>query len=186
MARLIFSAIMSLDGFIEDAEGKFDWAVPDEAEHRFINDLMRLVGTHLYGRRMYETMAVWETDLGLAHSSPVYADFAQIWQAADKVVYSRTLAAVSTARTQLERELNLDAVNKMKASKPRDILIAGPELAANVIKAGLVDDYHFFLAPVVLGSGKPALPRDVGLALELRDQRRFDNGMAYLRYVSVV
>ena len=185
MPRLIYSALMSLDGFIEDADGNFDWAVPDEAQHQFINDLMRSIGTHLYGRRMYETMAVWETEPGLAAQSPVRRDFAAIWQAAEKVVYSRTLNEVWTSQTRLERELDVDAVQAMKTSESRDILIAGPELAAEAIRAGLVDDYHFFVAPVAIGAGKRALPAGVHLQLQLQDERRFSNGAVYLRYAAV-
>jgi dihydrofolate reductase len=182
MARLIYSAIMSLDGFIEDADGNFDWSEPDEEQHRFINDLLRPVGTHLYGRRMYETMAVWETDPSFAASKPVYTDFARLWQDADKIVYSRTLTEVSTARTRIEREFDLNSVVELKGSAAGDILIAGPELAANAIKAGLVDEYHFFVAPVAIGAGKHALPRDVRLQLELKEEQRFSDGVVYLRY----
>ena len=184
MAQLIYSAIMSIDGFIEDEGGNFDWAFPDEAQHQFINDLMRPIGTHLYGRKMYETMAVWETDTSLAAASPVYADFAELWQAADKVVYSRTLNEVWTSRTRLERELDVDGVQAMKTSETRDILIAGPELAAESIRAGLVDDYHFFVAPVAIGAGKHALPPGVRLQLELKDEQRFSNGVIHLHYAS--
>jgi dihydrofolate reductase len=182
MANLIYSAITSLDGYIEDKSGKFDWAAPDEEVHTFINDLERTAGTHLYGRRMYETMAVWETDPSFAADSPHMRDFAKIWQAADKIVYSRTLAAVSTTKTQLEREFDPKAVRQLKATAERDILIGGPNLAAYALRAGLVDQYHLFLAPVVVGGGKPSLPDNVRLELRLLDERRFGNGMVYLRY----
>jgi dihydrofolate reductase len=185
MARLIYSALMSIDGFIEDEDGNFDWAVPDEAQHQFINELMRPIGTHLYGRKMYETMAVWETDASLPGSSPAMRDFAEIWQAVEKVVYSRTLNEVWTSRTRLERELDVDSVQAMKTSEPLDIAIAGPDLAAGAIKAGIVDDYHFFVAPVATGAGKHALPPGVRLQLELKDEQRFSNGVVYLRYASV-
>ncbi|HEU0072560.1 MAG TPA: dihydrofolate reductase family protein [Dehalococcoidia bacterium] len=184
MAKLIYAVHMSLDGYFEDADGNFDWTEPNEEQHRFVNDLLRPVGTHLYGRRMYETMAVWETDPALAASSPVYADFAELWQAGDKVVYSRTLAEAWTARTRLEREFDLNSVVELKGSAASDILIAGPELASNAIKAGLVDEYHFLVVPVVVGSGKSALPPGLPLQLELLDERRFSNGVVHLRYAS--
>jgi dihydrofolate reductase len=179
---LIYSAIMSLDGYIEDDHGSFDWAVPDEEVHRFINDLERTIGTHLYGRRMYETRAGWETDPGLAATSPHMRDFAQMWQAADKIVYSRTLAAVSTARTRLERNLDPDVVRRLKATSEPDILIGGPNLASHAFAAGLVDECQLFLAPAVVGSGKRFLPTRQHLALDLQEESRFGNGMVYLRY----
>jgi len=182
MAKLVYSAIMSLDGYIEDQNGKFGWAVPDEAVHRFVNDLVRAAGTHLYGRRMYETMAVWETDPTLAAASPFTQDFAAIWQAADKIVYSRTLETVSTARTRLERDFDPKAVRQLKATTRRDILIGGPALAAHAFRAGLVDECHLFLAPIVVGGGKRSLPDHVRLELELLEERRFGNGMVHLHY----
>jgi dihydrofolate reductase len=182
MAELIYSAICSLDGFIEDVSGQFDWAEPDEEVHRFVNDLERGNGTYLYGRRMYETMAGWETDPGFAAQSPFMRDFAEIWQAADKVVFSRTLQAVSTARTRIERTFDPQAIRELKASATRDILIGGPNLAAHAFKAGLVDQCHLFLAPISVGDGKRGLPDDVRLKLELDDQRRFRNGTVFLRY----
>jgi dihydrofolate reductase len=184
MARLTYAVNMSLDGFIEDADGNFDWSVPNDEEHRFINDLIRPIGTHLYGRHMYETMAVWETDTSLATASPIMRDFAESWQAAEKVVYSRTLDEVWTSRTRLERELDIDALQAMRTSQSRDILIGGPELAAHAIRAGIVDDYHFFVAPIALGTGKRALPADFRLQLQLQEERRFGNGVVHLRYVS--
>lgn len=182
MAKLIYASIASLDGYIEDETGKFDWAVPDEEVHAFINDLERPVGTYLYGRRMYETMVVWETDHTLADQSPLMRDFAEIWQAADKIVYSRTLERVSTGRTRIERNLDPKAVQHMKTSQVRDITVAGPDLAAQAFKAGLVDECHLFLVPIVVGGGKQSLPNHVRLNLELLDERRFGNGMVYLRY----
>jgi dihydrofolate reductase len=182
MARLIYSAIMSLDGYIEDPDGKFDWAAPDEEVHRFINDLERTAGTHLYGRRMYAMMAVWETDPSLAAESPDLRDFAETWQAADKIVYSRTLGAVSTARTRLEREFDPEAIRQLKAAARQDLLIGGPDLATHAFRAGLVDEVHLFLAPCVVGGGKPALPERVRLELELLAERRFGSGMVYLHY----
>ena len=182
MARLIYSAIASLDGYIEDEDGKFGWAEPDEEVHAFVNELARPVGTYLYGRRMYETMIGWETDTSLADQSRVMRDFAEIWQAADKIVYSRTLEAVSTARTRIERDLDPDAVRELKSAAARDLAVGGPELAAHAFSAGLVDELHLFLAPILVGGGKQSLPDDVRLQLDLLDQHRFGNGMVYLRY----
>jgi len=182
VARLIYSAIASLDGYIADEDGNFGWAVPDEEAHAFINDLDRPLGTHLYGRRMYETMASWETDPTLAEQSPLMRDFADIWQAADKIVYSRTLAAVSTARTRIERDFDPEAVRQMKASAVRDMVVGGAELAAHAFRAGLVDECHLFVAPIVVGGGKRSSPNDVRLKLELLGERRFGNGMVYLHY----
>jgi dihydrofolate reductase len=182
VSKLIYSAIASLDGYVADADGNFDWAVPDEEVHTFINDLERPVGTYLYGRRMYETMVGWETDPTLADQSPVMRDFAEIWQAADKIVYSKTLEAVSTARTRIERDFDPEAVRQMKALAGRDLIVGGPELAAQAIKAGLVDEYHLFVVPIVVGGGKRSLPNDVRFQLELVDERRFGNGMVYLKY----
>jgi dihydrofolate reductase len=182
IAKLIYSAITSLDGYIEDEDGKFDWAVPDEEVHTFINDLERPVGTYLYGRRMYDTMAGWETDHTLAAQSQLMHDFAQIWQAADKIVYSKTLETVSTGRTRIERDFDPEAVRQMKASAERDLTVGGPDLAAQGIKAGLVDECHLFVAPIVVGGGKQSLPNDVRLKLELLDERRFGNGVVHLHY----
>jgi dihydrofolate reductase len=182
VARLIYSAIASLDGYIADEDGNFDWAVPDEEVHGFANDLQRPVGAHLYGRRMYETMAGWETDHTLAEQSSLTRDFAELWQAADKVVYSRTLEAVSTARTRIERDFDPEAVRQMKASAGRDMVVGGAELAAQAFRAGLVDECHLFVAPIVVGGGKQSLPNDVRLKLELLGERRFGNGMVYLHY----
>jgi dihydrofolate reductase len=182
MSRLIYSAIASLDGYIADEDGNFDWAVPDEEVHGFINDLDRQVGTYLYGRRMYETMVGWETDPALAEQSPLMRDFAEIWQAADKIVYSRTLEAVSTARTRMERNFDPEGVRKMKASAGRDMIIGGADLAARAFEAGLVDECHLFIAPIVVGGGKRSLPDGVRVKFELLDERRFEGGMVYLHY----
>lgn len=182
MAHLIYSAISSLDGYIEDMDGKFDWAAPDEEVQRFINNLERTAGTYLFGRRMYETMMVWETDPNLAADSPLTQDFAQIWQAADKIVYSKTLETVSTRKTQLEQTFDPEAIRQLKASGKHDILIGGPELAAHAFRAGLIDECHLFLTPIIVGGGKPSLPDNVRLELELLDERRFGNGTVYLRY----
>jgi dihydrofolate reductase len=182
MAKLIYGMIASLDGYVADEDGNFDWAVPDEEVHAFINDLERPVGTYLYGRRMYETMVGWETDPTLAEQSPLMRDFAQIWQAADKIVYSKTLEAVSTARTRIERDFNPEAIRQMKALAGRDLIVGGPDLAAQAFKAGLVDECHLFVAPMVVGGGKQSLPDDVRLKLELLDEHRFASGMVYLYY----
>jgi len=173
--------ISSLDGYIEDAEGTFDWAEPDEQVHAFVNDLERSVGTYLYGRRMYETMIAWENLPDLATQPPFVQDFAEIWQAADKIVYSRTLQTTSSARTRIERVFDPEAVRQLKATATRDLTVGGAELAAQAIEAGLVDEYHLFLVPVVVGSGKRFLD-NVRMNLELLDERRFGNGTVYLRY----
>ena len=182
MARLIYSAISSLDGYIEDMDGNFDWAAPDEEVHGFINDLERTAGTYLYGRRMYETLMVWETDPNLAAESPLLRDFAEIWQAADKIVYSKTLQAVSTRKTQLERNFDPEAIQELKETVEQDILIGGPELAAHAFRAGLIDECQMFLIPIIVGGGKPSLPDNVRMELELLEERRFRNGTVFLRY----
>jgi dihydrofolate reductase len=179
MGKLIYTALGSLDGYVADENGKWDWAEPDEEVHTFVNDLSRPVGTHLYGRRMYEVLVAWET---LADPAPVMQDFAQIWRAADKIVYSRTLETVSSARTRIERDFDPDAVRALKASAASDMAVGGPDLAAQAFMAGLVDECHLFFAPVIVGGGKRALPDDVRLKLELRDERRFGNGTVHLRY----
>lgn len=182
MAQLIYSALASLDGYIADESGTWDWAEPDEEVHAFINDLERRLGTYLYGRRIYEVMIGWEMDPSLAAMSPVMREFAEIWQAIEKVVYSRTLEKVSTARTRIEREFDPEAVRQMKAQAARDMVVAGPDLATHAFKAGLVDEIQLFVAPCVVGGGKRALPNGVRLRLQLLDERRFRNGMVFLRY----
>ena len=182
MAHLIYSAISSLDGYIEDTEGRFDWAAPDEEVHRFINDLEQRAGTYLLGRRMYETMMVWETDPSLAAYSPYSRDYAEIWQAANKIVYSKTLASASTRKTQIERNFNPEAIKQLKKTVQHDILIGGPELAAHAFQSGLIDECHLFLTPIIVGGGKPSLPENVRLELELLAERRFSIGTVYLRY----
>jgi dihydrofolate reductase len=182
MAKLIYSAIItSLDGYVADKDGNFDWAEPDEEVHTFINDLERPLGTYLYGRRMYEVMLAWET-LPLADQPPFMQDFAQIWRAADKIVYSRTLETVASDRTRLERAFDPEAVRQMKAEAGRDLAVGGPDLAGQAFKAGLVDEYHLFVVPILVGGGKQSLPDDVRLELELLGERRFGNGMVHLRY----
>jgi dihydrofolate reductase len=182
MAELIYSAITSLDGYVADEEGKFDWAEPDDEVHAFVNDLERPIGTNLYGRRMYEVMAYWETAHTVPDQPPEILDYAEIWRAADKVVYSTTLEEASTARTRIEREFDPDAVQRMKADAERDLSIGGPTLAAQAIAAGLVDELHLFVAPVVVGGGTRSLPDGVRWDLDLADERRFRNGVVYLRY----
>jgi dihydrofolate reductase len=181
VGKLIYSAIASLDGYVEDAEGSFDWAAPDDEVHAFANDLERTVGTHLYGRRMYETMRFWESPSDLP---PVMQAYAEIWQAAEKIVYSRTLVRTSSARTRIEREFDPESVRELKASAPGDLTVGGAELAVQAIRAGLVDEYQLFLVPVVVGGGKRALPDDVRVSLELLDECRFGNGTVYLRYAA--
>ena len=182
MAKLIYSGITSLDGYVAGEDGDFDWSVPDEEVHTFVNDLERPVGTYLYGRRMYEVMVSWETAHTLADQPPFMQDFAEIWQAADKIVYSKTLQTVSSARTRIERDFDPAAVRQMKATAGRDITVGGADLAAQALKAGLVDEYHLFVAPIVVGGGKQFLPDAVRLKLELLDERRFGNGVVHLRY----
>jgi dihydrofolate reductase len=181
MAKLIYVAITSLDGFIEDREGRFDWGEPDPEAHAFVNDLVRPVGTHLYGRRMYEVMVSWET-VALADQPPHIRDFAEIWRAADKIVYSKTLAGISSTRTRIERDFDAAAVGELKESASRDLAVGGPALASQAFAAGLVDEVHLLLAPIVVGSGKPALPDGVRLELELLDERRLRNQMVHLGY----
>jgi dihydrofolate reductase len=179
VGKLIYSTIASLDGYVADASGNFDWAAPDEEVHAFVNDLERPVRTYLYGRRMYEVMAAWET---IDDEHPVMRDFAEIWRSADKIVYSRTLDAVSTARTRIERTFDAQAVRRLKASADRDISVGGPGLAAHAIAAGLVDEYHLFLTAVLVGGGTHAFPDGAHVPLELVDERRFASGVVYLRY----
>jgi dihydrofolate reductase len=182
MGKLIYTAITSLDGYVADADGKFDWGEPDEEVHSFVNDLERAVGTYLYGRRLYEVMVAWDDAEAFSDQPPYMQEFARLWQAADKVVYSTTLDAVSTARTRIEREFDPEAVRRMKAAAERDLIVGGPALAAHAFRGGLVDECHLFLAPVLVGGGKQSLPDDVRLDLELVDERRFGNGMVHVRY----
>jgi dihydrofolate reductase len=181
MAKLIYSAITSLDGYVADEDGNFDWAEPDEGVHTFVNDLERPIGTYLYGRRMYEVMVAWET-MDLSDQPPFIQDFARIWRAADKIVHSKTLETVSSARTRIERDFDPEAVRRMKGSAGHHISVGGPELAAQAFKAGLVDECHLFLTPIMVGGGKRSLSNNVRLELELLDERRFGNGVVYLNY----
>ncbi|MBV9005280.1 MAG: dihydrofolate reductase family protein [Solirubrobacterales bacterium] len=182
MAKLIYSAITSLDGYVEDEEGKFDWAAPDEEVHAFVNDLERPIGTYLYGRRMYETMAYWETVSTDADQPAVSREFAEIWRAADKIVYSRTLETLSSARTRIERNFDADVIRRLKETSRSDITIGGAELAGEAIASGLVDEWRLFVGPIVVGGGKRALPDNVRVELELMDERRFRSGVVYLNY----
>jgi dihydrofolate reductase len=182
MANLIYAAIASLDGYVEDDEGRFDWAAPDDEVHAFVNELERPIGTYLYGRRMYETMLFWETVSAEADEPPVFWDYARIWRAAEKIVYSRGLQTVSSARTRIEREFDRDVVRRLKESSASDISIGGAELAGQAIDAGLVDECHLFLCPIVVGGGKRAFPGNVRAQLELLNERRFRNGVVHLHY----
>jgi dihydrofolate reductase len=182
MAKLIYSAITSLDGYTEDAAGNFDWAAPDKEVHTFLNDLERSVGTYLYGRRMYVTMVYWETAHTLPDQADYSRDFAKIWQAADKIVYSRTLDAATSARTRVERVFDPDVMRQIKSSVEADITVGGADLAGQALRLGLVDELQLFLVPVVVGGGKHFLPSDVRLGLDLQDERRFASGVVHLRY----
>jgi len=183
MAKLIYSAITSLDGYVADEDGNFDWAEPDEELHTFVNELERPVGTYLYGRRMYEVMVAWET-MDLSEQPPFIREYAEIWRAADKTVYSKTLETISSARTRLERDFDPGSIRRMKAQAGPDISVGGPDLAAQAIEAGLVDEYRLFLTPIRGGGGKRSLPNNVRLKLELLDERRFGNGVVHLHYRS--
>lgn len=183
MAKLIYNAIASLDGFIEDAAGKFDWAAPDDEVHAFVNELERPIGTYLLGRRMYETLVFWESAPDLGQLPVVAQEFAEIWKGKDKIVYSRTLSMPSSERTRIEPDFDAEAVKKLKATASSDLTVGGPELAGQAIEAGLVDELQLFFVPVVVGGGKRALPDSgVRLDLELLDERRFGNGAVFLRY----
>jgi dihydrofolate reductase len=182
-AKLIYSAISSLDGYVEDASARFDWAAPDEEVHRFLNDLERTVGTYLYGRRMYAVMVAWDDPKTVAGQPPVRQDFGRLWQGAEKIVYSRTLDAPSSARTRIEREFDPDAVRQLKAAAERDITVGGPALAGQALEAGLVDELQLLFAPVIVGGGKRSLPDHVRLELELLEERRFGSGFVYLHYM---
>src|SRR5690349_17540113 len=182
MAKLIYVTNVSVDGYIEDERGAFDWFPLDDEVFAFTTDLLRSVGTFLYGRRLYEAMAVWETDAALAARSDLMADFASAWQAANKVVYSTTLAAVRTARTRLEHRFDPASVRDLKASQTRDLTVGGAHLAAQAFRAGLVDECRLYVWPVITGGGKGGLPTGMRADLELLDERRFGNGVVQLRY----
>ena len=182
MAKLIYTAITSLDGYIENEQGGFEWGTPDEEVHAFVNDLERPIGLYLYGRRLYETMVYWETEGSGSDQSPMSRDFAEIWRAAEKIVYSRTLQTVSSARTRIERNLDADAIHRLKETSASDITIGGAELASHAIAAGLVDEINLLLVPIVLGAGKRALAGKVHAQLELMDERRFQSGVVRLQY----
>jgi len=182
MASLIYSTIASLDGYIADEDGKFDWAAPDEEVHTFVNDLARPVGTYLLGRRLYDVLAYWDDPPALDQQPSCMQEFTEIWRTADKVVYSRTLETVRTARTRIERDFDAEAIRQLKAGSDRDLTVGGAELAAQAVRAGLVDDYQLFVVPVVVGAGTLALPRAGRIELELVDERRFGNGTVFLHY----
>ena len=182
MAKLIYSAITSLDGYVEDEDGNFDWAAPDEEVHLFVNQLERPIGAYLFGRRMYETMLFWESAHTLPDEPPVVRDFADIWQAADKIVFSRTLEAPSSAKTRIESAFDPDMIRQMKASARSDLTVGGAELAAQAFGAGLVDECHLFLNPIIVGGGKRALPSNVRTRLALLGERRFRSGVIHLHY----
>jgi dihydrofolate reductase len=182
MAKLIYSAIASLDGYVEDELGRFDWAAPDDEVHVFVNDLERPIGTYLYGRRMYETMVFWETAGTGEDSSDVARGFATLWRSAEKIVYSRTLRRASSARTRIEPSFDPDTIRRLKETSEADLTIGGAELAAQALVAGLVDECHLFLAPVLVGGGRRALPENIRAQLELLDERRFRRGVVHLHY----
>ncbi|MCW2770802.1 MAG: deaminase [Aeromicrobium sp.] len=179
MARLLYLSNISLDGYIADAQGRFDWSEPSAEVHQYINDVVRATGTHLYGRRNYEVMTFWET---VDDDDPVMRDFARIWQATSKIVYSRTLERPTSARTRIERELDPEAVRSLVDGADRDVLVGGAQLAGQALAAGLVDELHLFVSPVVIGGGTRCLPDDVRIDLELIDEHRFDNGVVHLHY----
>jgi dihydrofolate reductase len=181
MAKLVYSSIASLDGYVADERGEFGWARPDEEVHRAVNDLEREVGTYLYGRRMYEVLVAWET-MGGPDDHDVIRDYAEVWRGADKVVYSRTLEAPRSERTRIERQFDSDAVRRMKEEADRPLSVGGPELAAQALRAGLVDELHQFLAPVIVGGGTRSLPDGLRLDLELVSERRFGNGFVHLHH----
>ncbi|OEV02998.1 dihydrofolate reductase family protein [Streptomyces oceani] len=184
MGRLIYSTIASLDGYMTDKEGNFDWAEPDSEVHAYLNDLERPIGTYLYGRRTYDVMTCWETDPSLAEQGSVMRDYAELWQAADKVVYSTTLEAPVTTRTRLERSFEPEAVRRLKTSTERDLSVGGADLAKQAVRAGLVDEYHLYLVPILVGGGTTIFPEDVRVPLTLREERRFAGGMVHLRYAA--
>jgi dihydrofolate reductase len=182
MASLIYSAIASLDGYVEDAHGRFDWAAPDEEVHSFVNDLERRVGTYLYGRQMYESMVYWETAPSDDSVPRVLRDFTKMWQAAEKVVYSRTLESVSSARTRIERSFDGEDIRRLKLTSSHDLTVGGADLAGQAIGAELVDELQLFVVPVVVGGGRAWLPKSLHLNLELLEFHHFASGVVFLRY----
>jgi dihydrofolate reductase len=182
MAKLIYSAATSLDGYVNDEDGGFGWAAPDEEVHSFFNELERPIGTYLYGRRMYEVMRYWQDPDDLDAQPSYIKDYAEIWQGADKVVYSGSLDSASTPRTRLEREFDPAGVREMKGAAGADLSVGGPGLAAEALRAGLVDELHQVLHPVVVGGGTPWLPDGLRIELELLDERRFSGGAVHLHY----
>ena len=182
MGKLIYAALTSLDGYVEDGKGYFDWATPEEHVHTLVNDLARPIGTHLYGRRTYETMVYWETAHTVPDQPAIAQDYARIWQAANKVVYSKTLEKAPSARTRIERDFEPEAIRRMKASVAHDLSVSGPHLAAQAFEAGLVDECHLFINPILVGGGKLFAPPHVRVKLELLNERRFDNGVVHLHY----
>jgi dihydrofolate reductase len=182
MGKLIYSMITSLDGYVSDRDGDFGWSAPDQESHEFVNELVRSVGTFLYGRRMYETMVYWETAHTLPDAPPFVLEWARQWQAAEKIVYSTTLGEVASARTRIERAFDPEAVRRLKAESDHDLTVDGPTLASHAIRAGLVDEFQLIVAPTVVGGGNAFFPDDVRVDLELLDQRSFSNGVVYLRY----
>jgi dihydrofolate reductase len=182
VAKLLYAVITSLDGYVADQDGNFDWAAPDDEVHTFVNDLERGIGTHLLGRRMYEVLVYWETAHAIPDQSAVEREYAGIWQATDKIVYSKSLERVSSARTRIERDFDPEAIRQLKAAADQDISVGGPDLAAQALKAELVDECHFFLNPVVIGGGNQSLPDNLRLDLELLDETRFGNGVVHLHY----
>lgn len=185
MARLIYTSIVSLDGFVADLDNRFDWARPDEEVHGFVNDLERPIGTYLLGRRMFEVMRVWESIGREPDDPPVIRDYARVWTGADKIVFSSSLRGVDTARTRIERQFDPEAVRDLVRGASRDLGIGGAELAAQALAANLVDEIRLIVAPVLVGGGKPGLPAGIFLQLGLADMRRFSNGMVFLRYQPV-
>jgi len=181
MAKLLYLTPASLDGYIAD-DGNYDWSPPDDEVLGLFSDLLRPIGTYLYGRKTYETMAIWETPDVVPGLTPAMLEFARIWRAADKIVYSKSLETVSTPKTRLEREFDPQAVRELKARLPRNVSVGGPTLAAHAMRAGLVDEYHLVVVPTILGGGRRVLPGDLRVKLELMDERRFANGTVYLRY----
>jgi dihydrofolate reductase len=181
MAKLIYAALASLDGYVADVDGSFDWAAPDEDVHAAVNDLQRSIGTLLLGRRMYDVLVAWET-MDTADEPGVIRDFAELWETSDKIVYSRTLETAASARTRIERSFDPDAIRQMKATATRDLSVGGPDLAAQALRAGVVDEIHLFLSPIVVGGGTPALPDGIRVHLDLQDVRRFGNGTVHLHY----